>query len=117
MPIGIGTYGGPTEEQQAGPKPELPGSRCHNPLSTKYKTQQSKASNQTLEGFEESSSNCYNYNRYIHIAYVFRSHETSQGALGTPVGRIVVYVSIVGPSWYMMGRVPDKMNKQRENNC
>jgi hypothetical protein len=35
VPIGIGTYGGPTEEQQAGPKPEIPGSRCHNPLSTK----------------------------------------------------------------------------------
>jgi hypothetical protein len=35
VPISIGTYGGPTEEQQAGPKPEIPGSRCHNPLSTK----------------------------------------------------------------------------------
>ena len=34
VPIGIGTYGGPTEEQQAGPKPEIPGSRCQNPLST-----------------------------------------------------------------------------------
>jgi hypothetical protein len=27
VPIGIGTYGGPTEEQQASPKPEIPGSR------------------------------------------------------------------------------------------
>ena len=34
VPIGIGTYGAPLGNCQAGSKLEIPGSRCHNPLST-----------------------------------------------------------------------------------